>query len=616
VTRLPLEANPLNEPARRPAELAHAHALLNQRKFTEAETVCREVLAQSPRDAAATHMLGLVRATAGDLVGAESLLRASIELDPQRVEFPANLANVLRRLGRLPEAERALRAALEVDPAYRPARLALTRTLSALGQHATAEAECRDLIAKHGADAQALTTLAMILRDQNRLPEAEALYRRALDQDASNAIAHHNLGALYAQLDRAEQALDELQRAASLGTSGFELDFNMGRALLGLYRIEEAEHAFARAVALDPLHGEAQLNLARLRYMTGDPKFARDLAAAAAAHRDRPDPQLLLAGVLRRAGDLNGAENVLRDLLARFGPLPELKSALSLVLLDANRLKEAEDLALDAVTERPQDTQAVETLVVILLARGRPDDAMPFISSQRGRQPLEQSWIAYEATAARLLDQPSYRELYDYNRLVQIFDLEPPPGWSSMAELNAALASALNARHRFPTHPLDQSMKNGSQTARSLLTESDPAIQAILRAFAGPIDSFRRAIGNDPGHPLSARNFGRASFSGAWSVQLRREGFHVNHIHPQGWISSAYYVTVPSEVANLSLMSGWIKFGEPRYPAGGLHAEHYVQPRPGRLVLFPSYMWHGTNPIHGVEPRTTIAFDAVPQAPV
>ena len=32
----------------------------------------------------------------------------------------------------------------------------------------------------------------------------------------------------------------------------------------------------------------------------------------------------------------------------------------------------------------------------------------------------------------------------------------------------------------------------------------------------------------------------------------------------------------------------------------------------GRLVLFPSYMWHGTVPFHDAASRTTIAFDAVP----
>ena len=85
----------------------------------------------------------------------------------------------------------------------------------------------------------------------------------------------------------------------------------------------------------------------------------------------------------------------------------------------------------------------------------------------------------------------------------------------------------------------------------------------------------------------------------------------MNHVHPEGWISSAYYAEVPGEVEDVSSKSGWIKFGEPRYPVPGVVAEKFVQPKQGRLVLFPSYMWHGTTPIHGDEPRMTIAFDVV-----
>jgi hypothetical protein len=95
-------------------------------------------------------------------------------------------------------------------------------------------------------------------------------------------------------------------------------------------------------------------------------------------------------------------------------------------------------------------------------------------------------------------------------------------------------------------------------------------------------------------------------------VQLRAEGFHVNHIHPQGWISSAYYVAVPDETLDQAAASGWIKFGEPKLPFPGSTPERQIQPQSGKLVLFPSYMWHGTTPIHGATPRTTIAFDAVP----
>ena len=58
--------------------------------------------------------------------------------------------------------------------------------------------------------------------------------------------------------------------------------------------------------------------------------------------------------------------------------------------------------------------------------------------------------------------------------------------------------------------------------------------------------------------------------------------------------------------------SGWLKFGEPRFTVPTATAEYLVQPTPGLLVLFPSYLWHGTNAIHGDDHRVTIAFDALP----
>jgi tetratricopeptide (TPR) repeat protein len=292
-----------------------------------------------------------------------------------------------------------------------------------------------------------------------------------------------------------------------------------------------------------------------------------------------------------------------------------MRSALATLLQEAGRLKEAELEALEAAAERPQDPAIIENLVAILLARGSAAEAMKFIAPQRQRVPNEQRWIAYEATAARLTGASLYRELYDYGRLARSYTLEAPPGWSSIEELNEALATTLASRHRFAAHPFDQSLRQGSQTAHNLLADTNPAIQALVKAFQGPIEDYCQAMGVDPGHPLSRRNRGPASISGAWSVRLQRGGFHVNHVHPEGWISSAYYVAVPDEVQDTNNKSGWLKFGETRLPVPGAGPEHFVQPRAGLLVLFPSYMWHGTTPILGIEPRMTVAFDAVPDHP-
>ena len=43
-----------------------------------------------------------------------------------------------------------------------------------------------------------------------------------------------------------------------------------------------------------------------------------------------------------------------------------------------------------------------------------------------------------------------------------------------------------------------------------------------------------------------------------------------------------------------------------------LGPEHFVKPRPGLLVLFPAYMWHGVEPFAGDEKRLSVAFDVLP----
>jgi hypothetical protein len=376
--------------------------------------------------------------------------------------------------------------------------------------------------------------------------------------------------------------------------------------------MEEAEAEFAQAVELDPMHLEAQTNLARLRFMRCDPDFARGIAAVVARRPDDVPANLLYAELLKRAGNHPAAEAQLRRAIGRIGPSPELRRALAEVLLESGRLQQALNEARAALAE-PQATAAIiESLVAILLSNNQAAEALPHIRGQRRQQPLAQQWLAYEATAARMLGLATYHELYDYERLVRSYQLEPPRGWSSMEQFHGELLDALSIRHPFATHPLDQSLRHGTQTARNLLQDSSPHIQAILAAFAPSITDYLDHLGGDQRHPLSARNTGHAALFSAWSIRLHRDGFHVNHIHPQGWLSSAYYVSVPDETEDEITRAGWLKLGETRWPIPEILPERFVRPRPGLLVLFPSYMWHGTIPIVGSQSRTTIAFDAIP----
>lgn len=593
------------------ADLERATALLRDGKPADAAAALGAILAREPKHAVAAHLLGLALKDTGDWAQGEEWLRFSIGLEPHQGEFHANLGNLLRKRQKYAEAEAAYRRALQLLPQQRAARRGLAQTLNDQHRSAEAEEECQRLLAADGNDADAWEILALALTELGRAAEAERAHRRAIALRPRDAVAHHNLGALLARLERPE-AMVSLETAKRLGADGYETAYNRGRAALNEGDLEAAESSFARAAEIEPLNLEGQRTLASIRFMRGDPAFARSLGSAVRANRANAPLQSLLAELLWRAGELSSAETLLRDIVARDSSDLTARSTLAMVLMDQGRLEEAEVEALEAAAVTSSSTTAAQNLVTILIARGRPDEAQPFIEAQLRRNPLAQDWLAYEATVARMLGRERYTYLCDYDHFVRSFDLEPPPGFGSIAEFNEALNHVLEDRHRFSARPLDQTLRNGTQTSRSLLTDPDPLVQAAFNAFVAAIEEYRGSLRLPDDHPLARAREGAVQFTGAWSVCLRRNGFHVNHFHPEGLVSSAYYVEVPPEVDDPGLKSGWIKFGEPRYAVPGLGPERYIQPRTGRLVLFPSYMWHGTNPIYGPSPRMCIAFDVRP----
>jgi uncharacterized protein (TIGR02466 family) len=101
------------------------------------------------------------------------------------------------------------------------------------------------------------------------------------------------------------------------------------------------------------------------------------------------------------------------------------------------------------------------------------------------------------------------------------------------------------------------------------------------------------------------------AFGPSWSVRLTEHGYHAAHFHPGGIMSSASYIAVPDEIKT-STRQGWLEIGRP--PAElrlDLEPLISIKPQAGRLVLFPSYLFHGTRPFGGEE-RLTVAFDLIP----
>jgi hypothetical protein len=205
-------------------------------------------------------------------------------------------------------------------------------------------------------------------------------------------------------------------------------------------------------------------------------------------------------------------------------------------------------------------------------------------------------------------------ELSGYDNLVQVFDLMPPEGFSSMEKFNAELDTYLDRMHPETREPIGQSLRGGTQTPDHVFRAGHELVDKIEQRIAETIKAYIAGLREKENHPFVARRTHSFRYAGSWSSRLKSCGFHINHIHPQGWISSCYYVAVPEATKNETDKQGWIKFGEPGLDLTLTNSiRRMVQPVPGRLVLFPSYMWHGTVPFHDTAARTTIAFDALPR---
>ena len=319
------------------------------------------------------------------------------------------------------------------------------------------------------------------------------------------------------------------------------------------------------------------------------------------------------AELLRQSGEPRKALAALDKAASLYSLPPESAAIAATAHIDLHEAEQAEALAREAIAAIPQDALLRRNLIVSLLMQGKAGDAMPFIEELRTREPNDQQWIAYEASALRLLGDERYAQLVDLERFVRPYHLPTPDGFESLTDFNAAFMHSLSRLHQDTTHPLNQSLRDGSQSPRDLTKVDDPVIQAFYRALDGPIRQYMADVGNANDHPLTARNTGNYRFAGAWSVKLRGGGKHVNHVHPEGWISSSYYVAVPDETRADENRAGWIKFSEPPFPTTPASpAEKWVRPEAGMLVLFPSFLWHGTEAIHDGSLRVTAPFDAVP----
>jgi Flp pilus assembly protein TadD len=454
---------------------------------------------------------------------------------------------------------------------------------------------------------------------------------RALKVAAHDPRLWHIKGLIHREHEQRELAIPALQRAIELAPNEPIIVHGYARTLLeaGLPCVEE----FGRAMQVSPNNPEIVKGL--VAALAAEGRAAGAVEGLELALRRNPlwtDGHVLLAQMRWAEGEREGFTRTYDEALETHPNSLELRREQLAALLEAKhfddamqRIEQGRRLFGDhilftsheaAVLSERGDTEAADPLfaqlavldyanidmwrVRHLLRSGRPDDASKLMDRWLDSADQDLFWH-YAATAWRMTGDPRSKWLEGDERLVGVYDIS-----DRLPPLDR-LAEVLRKLHVSKSEFFSQSVRGGTQTDGNLFQRIEPEIVQMREAIRRTVAEHAAQLPPiDPKHPLLRSRPERIQFTGAWSVRLVAGGHHANHVHPMGWLSSALYVVLPSDLGG---DAGWLTLGEPQAQLEvDVPPHRMVEPKPGRLALFPSWMWHGTRPF-GEGERLTVAFD-------
>jgi tetratricopeptide (TPR) repeat protein len=535
-----------------------------------------------------------------------------------------------------PHQDERTRLALAVvaSPGDPTVRRAFAAALARAGEARAALDQYRTLLSVNPNDPEAAADAGVVAQRCGREEEVLPLVRSAAEANPGHARVWQVLGLVHRAIEDPAPAIEALERAASLAPRDPLIAHGRARAVFDAGR--PAAPLFEQARRLNPDDKAVVAGLVAALFAEGRAEEAADrLRDELRRSPDWWEGHATLARYLWSLGDSDGFTAsmeeavkarpreivVWRELLITLIHAEAYEAALEVVargraaagdhpMFDANEATCHSELGHVAEADRlfaaigpAADYTVILRHVRHLLRTGRPEQAEQ-VATAATAEGKGDFW-PYLATIWRMTGNPLWQWLEGDPRLVGVYDVG-----ASLSSLDR-LAECLRGLHLSIRQPLDQSLRGGTQTDGILFARLEPEIRELRGAIAEAVRTHIAQLPpHDPRHPtLSAPRSRPVRFSGSWSVRLTDGGHHANHIHPAGWFSSAFYVALPAPERRGPEPAGWLTLGEPPAELGlDLAPFRLVEPKPGRLCLFPSTMWHGTRPFEAGE-RLTVAFD-------
>lgn len=595
--------------------------LLQAGQAAAALTIAKNLVAKASQAPDAYQLLGMCHAESGDSDQAEQAFLQALELAPNHPLVLVNFATMLRKAGRLEAAITVLQKTVDAAPDFAKAWSELGITALRAGRPQQALVALTRSVALLPDSVPSWHALGNALHAGGDMEAAEAAFRKVISLAPEHPSASSNLGTVLRQSGRPDEAIVCFMRIRKNVDDDPELADSLVGAMLDDGRLEESLALSRQVTKQHPDFIPAHVTLANLLWEHGSATMAGDdpFGPFRAEIQRQPSNEALRVAFIQVLLSARLAEEAL-DQLRR---LPKLAEQPALMSMQANALeilgRTDQAGALYARLHQAWGSGMPEFLNEYarhLLRAGKWDAAAQTAMEATQVDPVNQEAWAYLATAWRLMGDPREEWLCDYDQLIGMIEIEAPSGFSDQADFLKALESSLARLHKAHREPMQQSLRGGSQTPGRLFGRKDPVLVAAQSSLLRGVEQWLGTLPSNDRHPFLMRKARSVRFGGSWSVKLWSSGNHVNHIHPEGWMSSAFYVSLPPSIGSASdsaNRAGHIQFGQPPLELElGLPPRRVIRPEAGKLALFPSYMWHGTVPFEDVRPRLTVAFDMTP----
>jgi Flp pilus assembly protein TadD len=349
------------------SRLLEAVKAIEQDQLPQAESLLQSALANSPGDADAMNLLGVVRAKQGRPAEAERLFRRAIAISPRHLSAHINLAELLLTTNRPTLAIPVLLSAHKLAPERPNINLNLATVFAAKGDYQQSH-EYASRVPREAFNADYFLVMLKSLIGLKRLEDARQLSRDFGQFSTPRADVQAEFAMLLAKGGLNDEALSFLEIAGAQTPTSFPLLYARGVINATLKRYGAAEEQLTSALRTKPDDVATLRALARIARATGN--FEKSLSHLVQARRVAPNslPVLYDFGVTALQMDLLlDALPVFEQLHRNYPREPAYLYGLAAVRWKKGEVVEAVRLMRHYVELQPRDASGFHLLGAALL---------------------------------------------------------------------------------------------------------------------------------------------------------------------------------------------------------------------------------------------------------